>query len=267
MAAIRGFVRMFMDRCSVSRDGSSNENNQHESYRGRVELRDPEMKDGDASVILKNVNINDAGTYECQIREKNEKGKAELVTIVNMTVSETQELKVNPGEDATLQCQGHRGADIEVIKWIRPDVKSDDYVFFFRDGSSNENNQHESYRGRVELRDPEMKDGDASVILKNVNINDAGTYECQIREKNEKGKAELVTIVNMRVSGHTAGHKEGGDKEGGGKERNVGLRVGLPVCVILLLLGVGGFVILYNRPKGNQQPAINRHELQNLQRD
>ncbi|XP_038588410.1 coxsackievirus and adenovirus receptor homolog [Micropterus salmoides] len=181
----------------------------------------------------------------------------------------TQELKVKPGEDATLQCRGHRGADIDLLKWIRPDLKSDDYVFFFRDGSSNENNQHESYRSRVKLRDPEMKDGDASVILKNVNINDAGTYECQIREKNETGKAELVTIINMTVSGHKAGHKEEGDKEGGGKEEgdkegNVGLKVGLPVCVILLLLlGVGGFVIFkkYNRPTGNQQPGINRHEL------
>ncbi|XP_038588409.1 butyrophilin subfamily 2 member A1-like [Micropterus salmoides] len=184
----------------------------------------------------------------------------------------TQELKVKAGENATLQCQSHRGADIDLIKWIRPDLKSDDYVFFFKEGRSYENNQHESFRGRVELRDPEMKDGDASVILKNVNINDTGTYECRVREENETGKVKLISTVMLKVtdSGHTAGHKEGGDKEGGNKEGNVGLSVGLPVCVILLLLlGVVGFVIFkkYNRPTGNQQPAINRHELQNLQRD
>ncbi|XP_038588375.1 coxsackievirus and adenovirus receptor homolog [Micropterus salmoides] len=194
---------------------------------------------------------------------------------------ETQEVTVKPGEDATLPCRGHRGATIEVIKWIRTDPKSGDgYVFFFRDGRSYENYQHESFCGRVELRDPEMKDGDASVILKNVNINDAGTYECRVREENT---SELTGIVRLtvKVTGHTAGHKEGGDKEGGDKEGgnkeegdgegNVGLRVGLPVSVILLLLllGVGGFVIFkeYNRRTGYQQPAINRHELQNLQRD
>ncbi|XP_038588380.1 butyrophilin subfamily 2 member A1-like isoform X2 [Micropterus salmoides] len=152
---------------------------------------------------------------------------------------ETQEVTVKPGEDATLQCRGHRGADIILIKWIRPDLKSDDYVFFFRDGRSHENYQHESFRGRVELRDPEMKDGDASVILKNVNINETGTYECRVKEGNEKAnKAEVITIVNMTVSGHTAGHKEGGDKEG-----NVGLKVGLPVCVILLL----GVVVVFRK--------------------
>ncbi|XP_038588372.1 coxsackievirus and adenovirus receptor homolog [Micropterus salmoides] len=134
---------------------------------------------------------------------------------------ETPELKVKPGEDATLQCQGHRDADIEVIKWIRPDLKSDDgYVFFFREERSYENYQHESYRGRVELQDPEMKDGDASVILQNVNINDAGTYECRVREEKETGQAKPISIIRLKVTepGHTAGHKEGGDKEGGDKE-------------------------------------------------
>ncbi|XP_038588398.1 V-set domain containing T-cell activation inhibitor 1-like isoform X1 [Micropterus salmoides] len=156
---------------------------------------------------------------------------------------ETQEVTVKPGEDATLQCQSHRGADIEVIKWIRTDLKSDDgYVFFFRDRSSNENYQHESYRGRVELRDPEMKDGDASVILKNVNINDAGTYECRVKGENEKGKAELVTIVSrvsLCLSGHTAGHENRGGKDGGNKEGNVGLKVCCCLSfVVILFVGV-----------------------------
>ncbi|XP_038554124.1 coxsackievirus and adenovirus receptor homolog [Micropterus salmoides] len=100
---------------------------------------------------------------------------------------ETQEVMVKPGEDATLQCQSHRGADITVIKWIRPDLKSDDgFVFFFKDGRSHENYQHPSFHGRVELRDPEMKNGD--VILKNVTTNNTGTYECRVREENSPGK-------------------------------------------------------------------------------
>ncbi|XP_045920038.1 V-set domain containing T-cell activation inhibitor 1-like [Micropterus dolomieu] len=114
---------------------------------------------------------------------------------------ETQELKVKAGEDGTLQCQGHRCATITVIKWNRPDLKSDDiYVFFFRDDRSYENYQHESYRGRVELRDPEMKDGDASVILKNVNINDTGTYECRVKEGNKTGKAKLISNISLTVT-------------------------------------------------------------------
>ncbi|XP_038588396.1 butyrophilin subfamily 2 member A1-like isoform X1 [Micropterus salmoides] len=169
---------------------------------------------------------------------------------------ETQELKVKPGEDVTLPCRSHRGADIVVIKWIRSDLKSDDiYVFFFRDNRSHENFQHESFRGRVELKDPDLKDRDFSVILKNVNINDTGTYECQIREKNEKGKGKPISIIRLTVTepGHTAGHKEGGDKEGGDKEGgdkegNVGLMVGLPVVAVLLVAVVG--TMLFKKRRG-----------------
>ncbi|XP_038586537.1 V-set domain containing T-cell activation inhibitor 1-like [Micropterus salmoides] len=144
---------------------------------------------------------------------------------------ETQEVKVKPGEDVTLQCQSHRGADISLIGWSRTDLKPDDsFVFLFRDGGSNENNQHPSFRGRVNLRDPEMKNGDASVILKNVDINDTGTYECQIREGNKEGKSDPSSVIKLTVTGHTAGHKEGGDKE-----INVGLMVGLPVIAVLLV--------------------------------
>ncbi|XP_038588377.1 coxsackievirus and adenovirus receptor homolog [Micropterus salmoides] len=153
---------------------------------------------------------------------------------------ETQEVKA--GEDATLQCQGHREAAITLIKWSKPDLKSDDgYVFFFSLDEKNENIQHPSYRGRVELRDPEMKDGDTSVILKNVKTNDTGTYECRVREKDSSGKVEVVSSIGLTVTepGHTAGHKEGGDKEG-----NVGLKVGLLVGVILL---VGVSVVVFRK--------------------
>ncbi|XP_038588378.1 coxsackievirus and adenovirus receptor homolog [Micropterus salmoides] len=164
-----------------------------------------------------------------------------LTSLLCCTTNQDQhEVNAKLGEDATLPCRGHGNATIEVIKWNRTDLKSDDiYVFFFRDGRSHENYQHESYHGRVELRDPEMKDGDASVILKNVTFNDTGTYECRVREENETGKVKLISIINMTVTepGHTAGHKEGGDKEG-----NVGLRVGRPVGVILLFLLLCGGV-------------------------
>ncbi|XP_038586524.1 coxsackievirus and adenovirus receptor homolog isoform X2 [Micropterus salmoides] len=153
---------------------------------------------------------------------------------------ETQEVKA--GEDATLQCQSHGGADITVIAWSRTDLKPDDgYVFFFRDNLLRKDDQHSSFQGRVNLRDPEKKNGDASVILKNVKINDTGTYECRIGEGNKEGKSDPSSVIKLTVTGHTDGHKEGGDKEGGDKERNVGLKVDLPV-VLLLAVAVGGFM-------------------------
>ncbi|XP_038586444.1 coxsackievirus and adenovirus receptor homolog isoform X2 [Micropterus salmoides] len=232
---------------------------QNSLFQGRVELQGPEKKNRDASVILKNVNSNDTGTYECLIAVKNntrrrKREAPEPISTIKLTVTETQELKVKAGEDATLQCQSHRDADITVIKWIRPDLKSDGFVFYLSSDQINGEHQNSLFQGRVELQDPDKKDGDASLILKNVNINDAGTYECWIvvknsgRRKREAAEPKPIRTIELTVTGHTAGDKEGGDKEGGDKKGNVGLMVGLTVFAVLLVAVVG--TMLFKKRRG-----------------
>ncbi|XP_042257944.1 coxsackievirus and adenovirus receptor homolog [Thunnus maccoyii] len=167
-----------------------------------------------------------------------------LACFLSFTVS--TEITVKPGDDVTLQCQSPRGAAITLLEWSRPDLETDGYVFFFRDSRSYEHYQHPSFRGRVQLRDPEMKDGDVSVILKNVNINDAGTYECRVLA-GSTGR-ELINTINLKVedSGDTAGdisaggHKDEGEKNGGHNDENMQrcfrVIVGLSVTFLLLVL-------------------------------
>uniref|UniRef100_A0A3B4V0S6 Ig-like domain-containing protein n=1 Tax=Seriola dumerili TaxID=41447 RepID=A0A3B4V0S6_SERDU len=111
--------------------------------------------------------------------------------------SDHGETKVKPGEDVTLQCRGPRDAEIKLITWIRPDLKSEDYVFLYRDKRLYEQYQLPSYRGRVELTDPQVKDGDVSVILKNVTINDAARYECQVGKKGSR--PQLISTITLKV--------------------------------------------------------------------
>ena len=98
----------------------------------------------------------------------------------------------------SLQCQSPRDEAITVLEWSRPEPETDGYVFFVRENRPYESYQHPSFHGRVQLRDPEMKDGDVSVILKNVNINDTGTYECRV-SVNSKG-LELMNTTYLTVS-------------------------------------------------------------------
>ncbi|XP_038586501.1 coxsackievirus and adenovirus receptor homolog isoform X2 [Micropterus salmoides] len=142
-----------------------------------------------------------------------------------------QEIKVNPGQDVSLLCQGPRNASVKLSEWIRPDLKSDGFLFFYRNERPYENYQHESFHGRVELRDPEMKDGDASVVLKNVTFSDTGTYECRI-VTNARQEIKHLIDLNVTDSDHTAGNKEGGNKDGF-RSIVVGLSV---LCLLLLLL-------------------------------
>lgn len=190
-----------------------------------------------------------------------------LACFLSFTVS--TEITVKPGENVTLQCQSPRDEAITALMWIRPDLKKDDYVFFFRENRLYEIYQHPSFRGRVQLIDREMKDGDVSVILKNVNINDTGIYECRVSVNSKK--QELMTTINLKVTdsgqteGHKAeGHKAEGDKDEGDKdegkkvERNHGLTVGLPV-VAVLVVAVICFVIYRKRRQRRQHPDQQAH--------
>ncbi|XP_036967168.1 coxsackievirus and adenovirus receptor homolog [Acanthopagrus latus] len=139
---------------------------------------------------------------------------AGLLTVPPVSCT-ADEVTVKTGEDATLPCQAHTGASITVIKWSR----SEEYVFFFREKRSYENYQHPSFRGRVELRDPQKKEGDASVVLKNVTADDSGTYECVVsmRGRRRKRAAEFRRIVHLKVE--DSGPKAGGNKDEGNKDK------------------------------------------------
>ncbi|KAK2863458.1 hypothetical protein Q5P01_002991 [Channa striata] len=159
-----------------------------------------------------------------------------------------EEIKAKPGDDVTLQCQGPREGAIELLEWSKPDLGSQDYVFYFRDARSYEKYQHPLFRGRVELRDPQMKEGDMSVILKNVHINDSGTYECYFGNAGSGPQLLSNIILTVRDSGDGAGDTE----DGGKKDGHVGLIVGLSVVGVLVLVVVGLVALMIFRKHRGQ---------------
>ncbi|XP_050928649.1 V-set domain containing T-cell activation inhibitor 1-like [Lates calcarifer] len=119
--------------------------------------------------------------------------------LTSVDSADSTEITVKPGEDVLLHCQGPRDDTIIVLKWIGLYPESEGYVFYYIKKDLNDEYQHPSFRGRVELRDPEMKNGDASVILKNVNINDAGRYECYVRKNNTGSSTEFNNTISLKV--------------------------------------------------------------------
>ncbi|XP_018537693.1 coxsackievirus and adenovirus receptor homolog isoform X2 [Lates calcarifer] len=233
-----------------------NEEHQHPSFRGRVELRDPEMKNGDASVILKNVNINDAGRYECYVRKSSIGSSTELINIISLKVEVPITITADPGQTVTLTCRAPN-TNIIVVEWTRPDLETEEYVFLYRDERPDPENQHPSFQNRVELVDRQMKDGDVSLTLKNVTREDRGRYECRVvQRKTNRGKranldTEPINIINLDVEGNTQGHREeGGDKKGGNKDGPVGVGVGLSVALLLVVVVGGGGFKIFRKQKG-----------------
>lgn len=106
---------------------------------------------------------------------------------------------MNPGQDVYLQCQGPRNETITLLEWNRADHKSNEYVILYRNERIYENYQHASFIGRVDLMDPSIKDGNVSVVLRNITIHDTGTYICEITIK----RTEYVShqcVISLRVT-------------------------------------------------------------------
>ncbi|KAM9424203.1 myelin-oligodendrocyte glycoprotein-like isoform 2-T3 [Pholidichthys leucotaenia] len=89
-----------------------------------------------------------------------------------------QEVKVQVHQDTVLPCSISKNQTVSVLKWSRPELNGDGYVYFYRNRRVYHNYQHPSFQGRIELREPQMKNGDVSLILRNVTLGDSGTYEC-----------------------------------------------------------------------------------------
>lgn len=110
---------------------------------------------------------------------------------------------MEPGADVTLQCRGSRDSDTELLEWIKPDLAPEQYVLFFRENRIYKTYQNPLFRGRVELEHPEIKNGNFSVVLKNVDYADAGTYECRAVSSNsgisKRAVPELLDSINLKV--------------------------------------------------------------------
>ncbi|XP_008290904.1 neural cell adhesion molecule 2-like [Stegastes partitus] len=180
---------------------------QDPSYRNRVDLQDRHLKIRGISLVLKNVKMEDSGRYECQVVQK---GTISMIRISlkNETISSSDQeghqqaqvdVTAEPGQDITLPCKVPDNKTIIDVEWNKPELALDN-VLFYRDGRLDPDYQHPSYRNRVDLQDRQMKDGDVSLVLNNVKMEDTGTYECRVFLEGTNGLTkEPINITFLLV--------------------------------------------------------------------
>ncbi|CAI5660074.1 unnamed protein product [Oreochromis niloticus] len=166
--------------------------------------------------------------------------------------ADQKNITAESGQDVTLTCRAPNNNIILGVEWNRADLETE-YVLFYRDEQFDPVNQHPSFKNRVDLQDRQMKDGDVSLILKDVMINDNGTYECCVfmRGTNIRKRANLGgdPISSIYLSVVDPPGQTGGDTEDG----SVGLIVGLSVSAVLVA-AVFGFLIYRQHKQQTQGP-------------
>ncbi|KAL4008109.1 hypothetical protein ACER0C_001961 [Sarotherodon galilaeus] len=188
------------------------------------------------------------------------------LSLIVSSIARQQDVQAKLGDDVSLQCQITTDEIISVLKWSRPDLNTDGYVYFYRNKRSYENYQHPSFHGRVKLRDPEMKDGDVSLILNNVTFNDTGIYECHVAVRNpvrsKRVHTEISHFFNLTVTGETDKTmsekqlKEKGATEGNMYDRKaetLSVQIIVVVVVIVLVTTVIGFMVFLRFKRNKEQ--------------
>ncbi|XP_030580108.1 coxsackievirus and adenovirus receptor-like [Archocentrus centrarchus] len=124
--------------------------------------------------------------------------------------ADQKNITAESGQNVTLTCRAPNHS-IDIVEWSRADLKSQ-HVFVCWDGQVLPEEQHPSFKNRVDLQDRQMKDGDVSVSLKNVTFNDAGTYECRVQREDDS--VALISIIYLSVQEEEPQRMEGRRKEG-----------------------------------------------------
>ncbi|CAI5660050.1 unnamed protein product [Oreochromis niloticus] len=156
-----------------------------------------------------------------------------FVGVVVFVSADQKSITAESGQNVTLTCRAPNNKII-VVEWSRADLETE-YVLLYRDDQFVPDDQHPSFKNRVDLQDRQMKDGDVSLILKNVTINDVGSYECRVKTGNNRRKrADLsgdpISIIYLSVvdpPGQTGG--------------SAGVIIGLIVAAVFLV--AAGFLI------------------------
>ncbi|XP_007544493.1 sodium channel subunit beta-2-like [Poecilia formosa] len=154
-----------------------------------------------------------------------------LVSGISYTFSGQIDITVKPGQEAILPCRLTNSGLIKVVDWTRDDLGSDS-VLLFRSPQF-VTYQQQSFKDQVDLKDRQMKNGDVSLVLRNVAPEDRGTYKCQVvYDEANKRNLKHVCIVNLEVARGSRILVGRGSRAG-----SSGPLIGLTVLLLLLFIG------------------------------
>ncbi|KAK7878140.1 hypothetical protein WMY93_031221 [Mugilogobius chulae] len=147
-------------------------------YRGRVQLKDPQMRRGELSVTLRRIRAEDSGIYKCSVTHSNTY-EYKVRQTVAVTDPVLKPISRRPGQECELRCNSPFRGKVELLKWTKDGrFIKDREVYYFNQNFKPQHVPGPVFGDRVELSDPELSRGELSIVLKNLTLKDSGFYTC-----------------------------------------------------------------------------------------
>ncbi|XP_027021460.2 uncharacterized protein LOC113655246 isoform X2 [Tachysurus fulvidraco] len=226
--------------------GKSRPDLQSQGFRGRVDFFPHEITKGNFSILLKNVVEEDTGGYRCKVNTAQESSEVimEVSNISGLVVTGAdQNIFASKGEDVILNCSVDSrvpASEIEEVTWKKTNRDPEILVLLYQDNKIFPDSSHESYHGRVDLFSSEIPNGNFSLKLMDVKMEDKGEFTCEVHTRNMSGR----TTVVLQGVGFAALH--------------IAILV---LCSVALLIAVGfcGPVCILLRKKVASKEGMKRH--------
>ncbi|XP_071350661.1 hemicentin-1-like isoform X2 [Trachinotus anak] len=164
-------------------DSNNGLSGQYVQFKGRVSYFSGELKNGNASITIRETKAADSGNYTCEIRHL-----PDQKFLIKLLVG--PEIIVTEGRNVTLPCSTTEDIGLRRFEWKKDDQKE---VFVF-DGSVL-SGQDEQFKGRVSHFPGELKNGNASITIRDTKVADSGVYTCEIRLKDPPIQKFLIKLL------------------------------------------------------------------------
>ncbi|XP_021063485.1 coxsackievirus and adenovirus receptor homolog [Mus pahari] len=176
--------------------------------KGRVYFTSNDIKSGDASINITNVQLSDAGTYQCKLKTypgsvnmnlqlavTNYTGSVSITT-PEQTVQEARGETVHLPCTFTLSPEDRGPLFIDWIQLTGPQNEVVNRMFIVYLADKIYDNFYQDMKGRVQFTSNDIRSGEASINITNVQLSDAGTYQCGVSHAfgTAKGTIQLTVV-------------------------------------------------------------------------
>ncbi|XP_030609986.1 myelin-oligodendrocyte glycoprotein-like [Archocentrus centrarchus] len=193
-------------------------------------------------------------------------------------VGPLQPITAAPGDDVILPCHVEPKFNVAelTVEWSKPDLRPDpndrlsrvEYVHLYRDAREVPDMKLPSYIGRTELFTDGLREGNISLRITNVTLEDEGRYRCFIPKLKSQTKSSVVRLIVDPSSAQTGTTEtplhpenfhtpEERDTKGSLSHQSQVISLVVFCVLILLCVAVGGYLFTKSKSQKAEIQSIN----------